>query len=86
MLHIGGGDPCSALLRPWPGGAPSVQPAPPRPSDRGPLAFRAAPCLCKTPLSRPVGAEAGGETDHREQLRLIFYCVAGSAVYGVIWK
>jgi hypothetical protein len=84
MLHIGGGDPCSALLRPWPGGAPSVQPAPPRPSDRGPLAFRAAPCLGQAPFAGPIGPKAGGETNHHEQLRLIFYRVAGSAVYGVV--
>ena len=84
MLQIGCGDPCPALLRPWTGRASSVQSAPSRPSDRGPLTFRAAPCLGQAPFARPVGTKAGGETNHREQLRLIFYGVAGSAVYGVI--
>jgi hypothetical protein len=62
----------------------SVQPAPSRPSDCGPLTFRAAPCLGQAPFARPVGTKAGGETNHREPLRLIFYGVAGSAVCGVI--
>jgi len=65
MLHIGGGDPCPALLRPWTGRASSVQSAPSRPSDRGPLTFRAAPCLGQAPFARPVGTKAGGETNHR---------------------
>ena len=63
-----------------------MQPAPPGPSDRGPLTFCAPPSFGQTPFARPVRTEAGGETDGREPRRIVFHGAAGGAVYRVVWK
>jgi hypothetical protein len=86
MLGIGGGDPRSALLGPWTGGPPSMQPAPPSARDRGPLTFRPAPGLRKAPFAGPVWTEAGGETDVREPRRVVIHGAVAFAVYRVVWK
>ena len=63
-----------------------MQPAPPGPNDRGPLTFRPAPGLGKTPFAGPVWAKPGAETDGREPRRIVFHGAAGGTVYRVVWK
>ena len=84
MLGIGGGDPCSALLGPWTGRPPSMQPAPACPHDSGPLTFCAAPGLRKAPFARPFRPETGGEADGREPRHIVFHGAVGSAVLRVV--
>ena len=71
MLGIGGRDPCEALLGPWTGGPPTMQPAPPGPSDRGPLTFHLTPGFGETPIARPVRTEAGREAESRSALSFV---------------